>query len=79
MNTLIIYDNTGYIIDIRSGSPLPREPQGIPFLWVTIPDKKRIVSVNISATPNIPIYEDIPLTEIEEIKQTLDFLIMGGM
>ena len=70
MNTLIIYDNTGYIIDIRSGEPLPREPQGIPFIWVTIPTEQRIaitngIGVDVSVTPNVAFLEDIPKTSEE--------------
>lgn len=65
MNTLIIYDNTGYIIDINSGQPSPREPQGIPFIWSIIPEGKRLVAgigVDVTVTPNIAILENIPKT-----------------
>lgn len=66
MNALIIYDSTGYIITQTSGSV--REPIGIPFIWVEIPSNKRLVSIDTSVTPNVPIYEDIPKTA-EEILQ----------
>lgn len=66
MNTLIIYDNTGYIISQMSGSV--REPQGgVPFLWVEIPAGKRVVSINTSMTPNVPVFETIPPTDEERI------------
>lgn len=67
MNTLIIYDGTGYIISQMSGDV--REPIGLPFLWVEIPEKKRIVSIDVLVTPNIPVYEDITKTEIERLKE----------
>lgn len=71
--TLIIHDETGYILDSRSGYPLPREPQGVPFLWVEIPQGKQIkktdgVGVDVSVEPHQVILEDIPPTEIEVLK-----------
>jgi hypothetical protein len=73
MTTLIIYDNTGFIISVMSGEPLPKEPIGIPFLCVDIPDGKSLkitggVGVDTSVTPHQAILEDIPPTEIETIK-----------
>ncbi|MBC3889518.1 hypothetical protein GH810_14485 [Acetobacterium paludosum] len=64
MNTLIIYDNAGYIISTMAGSI--REPQGgVQFLWVEIPEGKQLkvtdgIGVDVSVTPNIPILENIP-------------------
>lgn len=78
MKTLIIYDSTGYILDIRSGVPDPREPQGVPFLWVEIPSGKRIkvtnngIGVDTSVTPHTVILEDIPPTETEKLKAQVD-------
>jgi hypothetical protein len=95
MDTLIIYDNEGYILSTRSGQPAPREPIGVPFLWVDIPEGKRIkttdgIGVDTSVTPHQVILEDIPPTEIEiqqEIINTLGQeitdiklqLLLGGM
>jgi len=64
MQTLIIYDETGYIISQMSGDV--REPVGIPFMWVEIPDGKRIVSVDPET--NEPIFEDLPKSEIELLR-----------
>lgn len=63
MNTLLIYDSTGYIITQMSGAV--REPISIPFIWVEIPVGKRIkltdgVGVDMSVTPNVAFLEDIP-------------------
>ena len=88
MDTLIIYDSTGYILDIKSGGI--REPVGVPFLWVEIPTGKRLKTtinglalINISATPNVAILEDIPKTEMEIMKDTQSqvvlSLVMGGL
>jgi len=69
MNTLIIYDNSGYIISTMGGAI--REPQGgVQFIWTVIPTGKQIkytdgIGVDVSLTPNVAILEDIPLTEIE--------------
>lgn len=64
MQTLVIYDETGYIISQMSGDV--REPVGIPFLWVEIPEGKRIVSINPET--NEPIFEDLPKSEIELLR-----------
>lgn len=89
MNTLIIYDNTGYVISQMAGSA--REPQGIPFLWVEIPEGKQLkitdgIGVDVSVTPHQAILEDIPKTEMELLKEQLtltqmavdDLLMAGG-
>jgi len=68
METLLIYDNTGFIIQQSIGG---REPQGgVQYILVTIPDGKRIkytdgIGVDIGVTPNVAILEDIPLTDAE--------------
>lgn len=94
MSTLIIYDNEGYIISTRNGEPAPREPQGVPFLWIDIPSGKQIkytdgIGVDVTKTPHQVILEDIPPSEMEllktenqQIKQSmaeLAELILGGM
>ena len=88
MNTLIIYDNTGYVISQMAGSI--REPQGgVQFLWVEIPEGKQLkitegIGIDVSKTPHQAILEDIPKTEIEllkeqqqELSDTIAALIMG--
>lgn len=77
MNTLIIYDITGYVISTGSGSV--REPIGIPFLWVEIPEGKQIkltdgIGVDVNITPNVAILEDIPKTETEVLKNQVSDL-----
>lgn len=79
-------------MSIRSGEPAPREPIGVPFLWVDIPEGKQIkttdgIGVDVSVTPHQVILEDIPKTEAEILNDKLDNAIlelttlisMGGM
>jgi hypothetical protein len=87
MNTLVIYDSTGYVISQTVGDI--REPVGIPFLWVEIPEGKRLkikdgIGVDTSVAPHQAILEDIPPTEMEMLRadlkstqDTLDFLLLG--
>ena len=83
MNTLIIYDQEGYIISQMSGSV--REPIGIPFLWVEVPVGRRIVSVDVSGETHTPVFEDLPKSEtqilqerIDLVQEALDDLILNG-
>lgn len=81
MKTLIIYDGQGYVLLTLSGQPAPREPIGVPFLWTEIPEGKTIKGVDVSITPHQVILEDIPLTEIDVLKQTvadLTEIVLGG-
>lgn len=73
-NTLVMYDETGYILAIRSGEPEPREPIGVPFLRVEIPEGKRIkrtdgIGVDVSVTPHQVILEDIPKSDTDILKE----------
>lgn len=72
MNTLVIYDTTGHIISQMSGDV--REPVGIPFLWVEIPTGKKIISVDTTVTPNIPIFEDMQKSEVELLNEQINEL-----
>ena len=69
MNTLVIYDNTGQIFS----SPITGSyivPQGsLKYLEVQIPEGKVLKSIDTSVTPNAPVYEDIPVSEIDNLKQ----------
>lgn len=73
MNTLIIYDVDGYVLSIHQGQPAPREPVGVPFLWVEIPQGKQLkitdgICVDVSVTPHRVILEDIPPSEVELLR-----------
>lgn len=71
--TLIIYDNEGYVLSMQNGSPKPREPIGVPFIWVDIPQGKQLkitngVGIDTSVIPHQAILEDIPPSEIESLR-----------
>jgi len=82
MNTLIIYDGTGYVIYQASGNV--REPIGVPFMWVEIPEGKHIVSVDVSGETHIPVFEDLPKSEVQLLQEQVNDLnmamaaLMGG-
>lgn len=74
MKTLIIYDAQGYVLSNITGSY--RVPAGVPFLEVTIPERKQIkytngIGVDVSVTPHQVILEDIPPSETEVLKQQM--------
>lgn len=83
METLIIYDNTGYIISQMSGAV--REPVGIPSLWVEVPQGKYIVGVDTTGEEHQPIYEVYPKNDSELINERLDSItialaeVIGGV
>lgn len=88
MDTLIVYDNEGFILSQASGTADFREPPGVPFLWVEFPRGKRLkitdgIGVDVSVTPHQVILEDVPPTEIEQLKQTVadltEIVLMGGV
>lgn len=72
MEYLIIYDIEGTIISKMSGDV--REPIGIPFMWVEIPDGKSLVKIDTSAEEHQPVFADLPKPEIEELKEQISAL-----
>lgn len=77
MKILILYDNAGYIYLTYSNTY--RVPQGgINYLEVEIPEGKRIVSIDTTKTPNMPVFEDIPKTEIELLKEKVNDLAQAN-
>ena len=87
MNTLIIYDNTGFIIFQGKGSL--REPIGIPYMWVDVEDGKYIEKVDVSQPIHVPVLVDLPKSETQLLKEEnmeiklalaeLADIIAGGM
>jgi hypothetical protein len=78
--TRIIYDTTGKIFDVREGTY--DLPIGIPCLEVEVPAGKYITSVDVSVTPNVCIFSDIPqpnfitaLIKVQEDVGTLNNVI----
>jgi len=60
MRTLVIYDVTGYLIQVMSGNV--REPVGIPFVWVEVPAGKYVERVDVSGEQHEVMLMDIPKT-----------------
>lgn len=86
MKTLIIYDAFGYVLSNITGAY--RVPNGVPFLEVEIPVGKQIkytdgIGVDVSVTPHQVILEDAPLSEIDQLKQTVadltEIVLNGGI
>lgn len=65
MNTYIIYDESGDIYLTQTGGTAPQG--NLQLLTTQIPDGKMIKGVDISVTPNAPIFEDIPETDAQKI------------
>ncbi|WP_017211854.1 hypothetical protein [Clostridium beijerinckii] len=78
MKTLIIYDSTGTIFS----SPITgsyQEPQGeLKYLEIAIPDGKILKNIDTSVTPNVPVYEDIPKTNIEKLQEQVASLTQAN-
>ncbi|MNI96011.1 hypothetical protein D3C81_1949240 [compost metagenome] len=77
MSTLIIYDATGYIISNMTGSY--HVPTGVPFIEIEIPEGKRLkitdgIGVDVSVEPHQVILEDVPPSEVEDLKNQLSLL-----
>ena len=86
MRYLIIYDNAGHIFSQMAGDV--REPVGIPFLWIEIPAGKRIVGIDTSGEKHEPVFEDLPKSEIDILKEQVTIqeqailelsMMIGGM
>jgi hypothetical protein len=72
MKTLVIYDGTGQTFSSPiTGSYITPKGQ-LNYLEVEVPEGKLLKSIDTTVTPNVPIYEDIPLTEAELLKKRID-------
>ncbi len=72
MKSLAIYDNTGTIYLQMNDTYIA--PESIEFLEVEIPDGKILKSIDTSVTPNVAVFEDTPLSDIDSLKQQLEDL-----
>ncbi|WP_160688304.1 hypothetical protein [Clostridium sp. C2-6-12] len=70
---LVIYDNTGRIFMQMAGSyPVPQG--GIQFIEAGVPEGKILSKMDTTVTPNIPIFEDIPKTELQIAQEKIQML-----
>ncbi|MBY6789196.1 hypothetical protein HYH43_07060 [Clostridium botulinum] len=75
MKTLIIYDNTGYILMQQTGSY--RVPEGgVQYLELEIPTGKIVKSINVDKKEAI--LEDIPKSEVEILKEQVESLTQAN-
>lgn len=74
IKTLIIYDTTGYIIQQMSGSY--RVPVGIPYLEIDMDNYKGkiIDKIDVSVTPNVPIFMELPKTDLQSALERVEAL-----
>lgn len=90
MKTLMIYDSTGQIFSSPITGSYATPQGGLNFIEIEIPEGKILKKVDTTVTPNVPIYEDIPKSDIEianekiaELeKEAADMnyvLMMGGL
>ncbi len=84
MQTLTIYDNEGFILNQMQGSDL-REPVGVPFIWVEIPQGKMLIKMDVTGEEHTPVFEDLPKNETQLLgeqvilmQQAIDDLILAG-
>lgn len=75
METLVIYDETGYIIAIQQG--IVKKPIGVPYIFEEIPNGKQIkisdgIGVDVSSIPHRLILEDTPKNQNETIRDELE-------
>lgn len=81
MNVLAVHDTTGRLLMMESGTIAPKEPVGVPFIWVEVPEGKMLESINVSTKPATPIFIDLPISDsvrISELEETVANLLMGG-
>ena len=69
MQTIAVYDTTGRIIYQGSGDMY--EPVGIPLIRVTVPAGKVLKSIDTTGEEPAPVYEDLPKTELDNVKEQL--------
>jgi hypothetical protein len=70
METLVIYDLSGYVISQTYGNV--REPIGIPSLKVVVPEGSTVTRVDVSVTPNVAVIEKLEISPTEKALQELN-------
>lgn len=69
LETLIIYDNNGNIFNQVTGHFIT--PQGIQHMIIEVPQGKYVARINTSVIPHVPVFEDYPKSEIEQLKEQI--------
>lgn len=74
--SIIIYDNNGFIFDIKTGAyKVPNG--GVQYIEVEIPQGKHPVSVDMSGTEPAVVYADLPKSETALLKEQVDMLTLA--
>lgn len=63
---LVIYDNKGMVYFAGTGYP---EPEGLQYMNVEIPEGKYFKGIDVSVMPHQPVFEDIPKSDMEILKE----------
>ncbi|SCX93913.1 MULTISPECIES: hypothetical protein [unclassified Lysinibacillus] len=74
MKHLIIHDEEGFIISTMGGTPEPREPIGVPFLWADVPIDQQVIKINVSVTPHEAVLVSLPKSEAQKAQEQIDAL-----
>jgi hypothetical protein len=78
---LIIYDTAGKIFAIF-GDSYAIPAGGLQYLEVEIPEGKMITGVDVSVTPNVPIFTDYPkseeVTRIELLESAVNDMLLSS-
>ena len=73
MNTLILYDDTGKICCINSGTyEVPRG--NVNHVEIEVPKNKIVLSVNPETKE--PVYQELPPSRTDELEAKLEYLVM---
>ncbi len=68
--TLVIYDSSGTIFYQVQGDV--QEPSGgVLFMWLEIPEGRILRSIDTTGEIHIPVYEDMPKNELDDVKEQL--------
>ncbi|NRT34560.1 hypothetical protein BJV38_002853 [Clostridium beijerinckii] len=78
MKTLIIYNkNNGKVLFTQSINE-DIENDTFTNICAEIPEGQVLKGINMSVTPNTPVFEDIPKTEIEILKEQVENLTQAN-
>ena len=72
MEMIVIYDDNGTIYYCAGGSV--EEPVGLQFMKVTVPEGKILKSIDVSGDVHEPVFEDLPMSEVESLKSEIESL-----
>ncbi|AQS03534.1 hypothetical protein [Clostridium beijerinckii] len=78
MNTLIIYDSTGTILSSPITGGYIKPTGELHYLEVEITEGKVVTRVDTTKMPHVPVYEDIPKTELEKLQEQVENLTQAN-